>query len=128
MPRRLSWNDYYKVQKLSQQPLDVQQADFRGCLTEDMRVHLKCAIDISETDNSTVDEILDKIQDFLRQKRNVALDRVAFEERKQYEGECFDNFYVSLKKLAEESDLCDNCTEQRLVTRIMSGVHNTEVR
>ena len=66
-----------------------------------MKIHLKCAIDVSHSDNSTVEEILDKIQEYLRQKRNVALDRVAFEERKQLEGESFDHFYVSLKKLSE---------------------------
>ena len=93
-----------------------------------MKTHLKCAIDVSHSDNSTVEEILDKIQEYLRQKRNVALDRVAFEERKQLEGESFDHFYVSLKKLSEEGDLCSHCIEPRLVTRIMSRINSIEVR
>ena len=42
----------------------------------------------------------------IRQQRNVALDRVIFEERKQEEGEMFDTFYVSLKEIAGDADLC----------------------
>ena len=79
--------------------MDVQQADFRCCLSEEMKIHLKCAIDVSHSDNFTVEEIHDKIQENLRQKRNFALDRVAFEERKQLEGESFDHFCVSLNPL-----------------------------
>ena len=125
---RESWNDYARIQKLGNQPSDIQRADFRCCLSEDMKVHLKCGINVSEEDGHSVDEILDRIQDYLRQKRNVALDRVAFEERKQEDGECFDNFYVAIRKLAEEGDMCDNCYDQRLVTKIMSGTNNLEVR
>ena len=39
-------------------------------------MHLKCAIDVLHSENSTVEEIVDKIHKYLRQKRNVALDRV----------------------------------------------------
>ena len=55
----------------------------------------------------------------LRQKRNITLDRVAFEERKQQEGELFDDFYVAIRSLADESDLCEHCKEQRITTRII---------
>ena len=125
---RDSWNDYYKLQKLNSQPIDIQRADLRSCLTEEMKIHLKCAIDVVENDNSSVNEVLDKVENYLRQKRNVALDRVAFEERKQHDGEDFDTFYVSLRKLAEEGEICQNCVETRLVTRIMSGIADVEVR
>ena len=65
-----------------------------------MKTHIKCAIyiDVHETSQESVDEILDKIQQYLRQKRNVTLDRVAFEEIKQQQGETFDSFYVAVKK------------------------------
>ena len=125
---RNAWNDYVMLQELDKQPIEVQKADFRCCLSEDMRIHLKCAIDIEDRNEFSVSQILDKIQEYLRQKRNVALDRVAFEERKQQNGENFDDFYVSLRKLAEESDLCDECYEQRITTRIMSGIRDTNVR
>jgi len=89
---RLSWNDYVMLQKIDKLPVNVQKADLRCCFTEAMRFHIKCAMDITDDGNETVDEILNKIQDYLRQKRNVALDRVAFEERKQHRVRVSTNF------------------------------------
>ena len=125
---RNAWNDYAMLQQLDKQPIEVQKADFRCCLSEEMRIHLKCAIDIEDENDLSVAEIMDKIQEYLRQKRNVALDRVAFEERRQQNGESFDEFYVSVRRLADESDLCDKCYDQRLTTKIMSGIRDTNVR
>ena len=93
-----------------------------------MRSYIKCALAISKDTQMTVKQILDTVENHLRQRRNIALDRVAFVERRQQEGESFDNFYVSIKKLAEEADLCGDCLEQRLVTRIMSGIRCKELK
>ena len=123
-----TWNDYVMLQKLKDFPLEVQKADFRSCLSEEMKTHIKCVIDVHETSQESVDEILDKIQQFLRQKRNVTLDRVAFEEIKQHHGETFDSFYVAVKKQAEEADLCDHCIETRICTKIMVGIKSHELR
>ena len=85
-----------------------------------MKINLKCAINISEENGTaTIEEILEKIQEYLRQKQNVALGRVAFEERRQEVDESFDSFYVAIRKLADEGDICNNCYEQPLVTRNM---------
>ena len=127
-PWREIWNDYSMLIKLDQFPLQVQKAEFRSCLSEDMRILLKCALDVQENDTSTIAQILDKIQNHLRMKRNVALDRVAFEQRKQEVGEAFDDFYVSIKQLAEEADLCDACRDQRLTTKIMASIVDQEMR
>ena len=125
---REAWDDYSMLQRIDTLPLHNQHAFFRSCLTEDMRTYLKCAIDINTGGTSTVKEILDAIQAHLRSKRNVTLDRVAFVERKQEEGKQFDSFFVAIKKLADEADICQQCVEVRLCTRIMSGVRDTELR
>ena len=45
---RTIWNDYRMISKLDQLPLHIQKAEFRSCLTEDMPIHIKCAIDIQD--------------------------------------------------------------------------------
>ena len=45
---RNAWKDYAMLQQLDKQPIEVQKADFRCCLSEEMRIHLKCAIDIED--------------------------------------------------------------------------------
>lgn len=125
---RETWKDYYMLTRINRMSQDRQRAHFRSCLTIDMKSLLKCAIGVSQEDDYTVEEILDKIKNHLRNKRNVALDRVAFTERKQSEGESFDMFFVALKKLAEEADICEQCKDSRLTTQIMSGIKSQELK
>ena len=126
---RETWEDYAMLQNHEKLPLAIQKADFRSCLSDDMKQHLKCAIDIAMDDeNISLKDILDKIQAHLRLKRNVAIDKVAFETLRQEEEQSFDEFYVSLRKLASEADLCSQCVDTRLVTKIMAGIHSQEIR
>ena len=74
------------------------------------------------------DEVLDKIKNYIRSQRNIALDCVAFEKRKQAAGENFDLFLIAIKTLARDADLCNECLNRRLVTKIMSGTYDKETR
>ena len=74
------------------------------------------------------DEVLDKIKNYIRSQRNIALDCVAFEERKQAAGENFDSFLNAIKTLARDADLCNECLNRRLVTKIMSRIYDKETR
>ena len=82
----------------------------------------------TEQEEPTINDILDQIQKYLRDQRNVALDRVEFEGRKQQVGENFDSFYMHLRKIAENADLCKHCFDTRLTTRIISGILSGETR
>ena len=77
---------------------------------------------------TTLNEQLNEIAEHFRRQRNVALYRVQFEQRQQQAGESFDNFYVAIRELATDAELCGTCLESRLTTRIMSGVRSEEVR
>ena len=49
-------------------------------LDPSMQQVVEVALNILPTTHLTPDEILDQIADYVRAKRNIALDRVAFEE------------------------------------------------
>ncbi|KZR98140.1 Uncharacterized protein APZ42_006574, partial [Daphnia magna] len=76
----------------------------------------------------TPDEILDLIADYIRAKRNIALDRVAFDECHQSTSESFEDFYIRLRRLADAADLCGTCADARIATRIMAGIRDTETK
>ena len=78
--------------------------------------------------SSTVDELLDIISAHLRSRRNIALDRVAFAERRQQPGESFDDFLVALRKLGANADLCHECLDQCITTQIMLGIRDVELK
>ena len=78
----------------------------RTSLSIEMRSVLHLAIGIENDDDISVLEILDQIHEYVRAKRNVTLDRVALEERKQEDGEPFDQFYIDLREIANRLRPC----------------------
>lgn len=125
---RRSWEDFVELEQLDRLPGRQQRAMLRTSLSIEMRATLQLAIGIDNDDDITVTAILDRIQEHIRAKRNVTLDRVALEERKQEEGEPFDHFYMELREIANNADLCQQCLDDRLTTRIMSGIRDPETR
>jgi hypothetical protein len=55
---------------------------------------------------TTLNAVFDRISDYIRAKRNVSFDRMAFEERRQGPSEHFDDFYIGLWWLVEAEGLC----------------------
>ena len=125
---RSLWNDYATLIRLDRLTPREQCALLRSCLSVEMRSTLEFALQFETSDVCPVEELLDNIHKFLRGRRNIALDRVAFEERRQEPGETFDDFYITLKKLAANADLCSTCRDERMATKLMSGVRDGEVR
>jgi hypothetical protein len=101
-------------------------AAFRMTLDPTMQQVVEVGLNITPATITTPDQVLDRIADYIRAKRNVALDRMAFEERKQGPSESFDDFFIALRRLADAADLCGNCSEKRLVTRIIAGTRDTD--
>ena len=64
----------------------------------------------------------------LRSRRNIALDRIPFAERRQQPGESFDDFLVAPRKLGAIADLCHECHDQRITTHIMLGIRDVELK
>lgn len=122
-----SWDDYAKLTHLHESQRDEQLAELRMCLSDNMRALLQHAIGVdNEVDD--VNSILKKIEGYLREQKNVTIDRVKFEERQQLEGESFDAFLIALKQLSGEAELCNGCLDQRLTTRIISGIRDAATR
>jgi hypothetical protein len=98
------------------------------CLDPSMQQVVEIVLGILPTTVTTPDAVLDLIGNYVRGKRNVALDRVAFEERRQGPAESFDDFYISLRRLADAADLCGACIDSRMATRIMAGIRDSETK
>ena len=94
----------------------------------DMREAVEHVLLIPDETELSAEALLDKIKEYVRSQRNIALDCVAFEERKQAIGESFDAFLIAIKTLARDADLCDSCVDRRLVTKIMSEIRDKKTR
>ena len=67
---------------------------------------LEHTLDIPPATDKTVEEVLDALQGHIKSLHNEALHRRKLLGRKQFEGESFSDFYVWLKHIAEELDVC----------------------
>lgn len=76
---------------------------------------------------SRTDDILYSIASYIRAKRNVSFDRVAFCECRHSPSESFDDFYMRLKSLAGLAQMCNTCTDEQMATGIMTGMRNASI-
>jgi hypothetical protein len=120
------WNDFSQLNQLSAVPVNEQMVAFRMVLDPSMHQVVNVALGISPTSMATPANVLDQIKDYSRSKRNIALDRVAFEECKQGTTETFDAFYIRLKNFAEAANHYITCSDERMATRIMAGIRDAE--
>ncbi len=93
-----------------------------------IRFHCKLA---KEDNGTTVPLILDQLNEYYRERRNIALDRVNFHQRRQGPDEDFDQFQFALLEMAEDAALCSHCVhcrEDQIVTQIIVGCSDEKAK
>ena len=80
---RKAYNDYVVVAQAQELPQRSQLALLRKFFSMDMREAVKHILLIPDETELSAEALLDKIKEYVRSQRNIALDCVAFEERKQ---------------------------------------------
>ena len=89
---------------LSQLPREKQLIQMRMCLALETQRVLEHTLGISPSTDKSVEEVLDALQLHIRGLRNEVLRQRELLSCKQLEGESFADYYVRLRRLAEEVD------------------------
>lgn len=100
----------------------------RMALDPSMQQVVEIALEILPKSFTTPDQFLDQIAEYVRAKRNIALNRVAIEERRLRSSESFDVFFIGLGRLADATNLCGTCSESRMANRIMAEIRDSKRR
>ncbi|XP_037784643.1 uncharacterized protein LOC119580605 [Penaeus monodon] len=87
-------------------PSSKQHIQLRMCLTPEMRRVLEHKLNVPADPTCSVDDVLTKLEEHIKNASNEALRQKAFSKCKQADGECFDDFWIRLKILSQEIDLC----------------------
>ena len=128
---RRRWTDYARMVDLATLPREKQLIQMRMCLTLDMQGTLERTIGIPPDTSMPVDEILDALQEHIKNSRNEVLRRRDLINCRQHQGETFDQFHARVQRLAEEVDVCATrsvaCEEVQIRTVIMNGLRNEEL-
>ena len=124
-----SYDNYLQLSKVKDEEEEDKRARLWTFLSKEMQDMAEHALDIKIQDTKmTSAEILQSIKDHVNQKISLPLQRAKFEQRNQRQGEDFDMFYVSLKKLAVSANICKTCFEERIASRITVGIRDTELQ
>jgi hypothetical protein len=111
---RNRWNDFCQLSQLSTYPANEQMAAFRMVLDPAMQQIVEVALGIYSATLLSPTDVLDQINTYIRSKRNIALDRVAFEDCRQSNSETYDDFYIHLRGLAD-AGIRDSETSRKLL-------------
>ena len=121
------FNDYRLLTGISKVPNNQQKAVLRSLLDDEWFRVTKFALAINmESEDTTVETIIEQMQQHLRSQRNVVLDRKEFYMRNQQQDEKFDDYFIALQEIAGFCDFCKHCLNQQYRDRIVTGVQNEE--
>ena len=128
---RRRWADYATMVDLASLPQPKQLIQLRMCLSLETQRVLEHTLLVPPDSTSSVDEVLNTLQQHFKDSSNEALRRRAFTSCKQAPGETFADFFVRLKGLSEEIDVCkandNDCQEAWIKHGILTGVSDEEL-
>jgi hypothetical protein len=102
---RKTWTNYTTVIKLPDQTREQQIATFRSFCSPELLDKMIHAMKIAEDTTQTLEQILTRVEIYLKERRNIALDCLRLVNPKQQEGEVFEDFYVAPCVAAQNADL-----------------------
>lgn len=121
------FEDYSLLTGIHKAPNDQQKAILRSLLDDEWFRVAKFALNIQmESDETTVDTIIEQMQIHLRSQRNIVLDRKEFYLRNQQQEERFDDYFIALQEIAGFCDFCNHCLDEQFRDRIVTGIQNDE--
>ena len=123
-----SWKNYATMAKLEELPMQDQISQFHQCCTPPLLDRMVHSMGIPDDTDDDLAGVLNIIEEFLRQRRNLAFDRQNLLSRKQNDGEGFEDFYTELCKLAETADLRDMTFDQCMANLILVGIEDENTR
>lgn len=116
---------------LQRLPREKQLIQLRMSISLEVQRTLEHTLGITPNTQLAVEEVLDVLQSHFKSQRNEALRRRELLCCKQATGESFSDFYVRLKNLAEEVDLCSGdpvtCAETQLKMVLLMGIRDEEL-
>ena len=122
------WTTYTVLSRFDNLDRNIQVHLFLHC-PSDESLKVYNGFEFASDDNArTVQEIIDKFEDFIIGETNETYERFIFHQRVQQEGEEFDKFYTDLKTLVKTCNFCDDCVDSMLRDRIILGIRDSTTR
>ncbi|MPC42878.1 hypothetical protein E2C01_036509 [Portunus trituberculatus] len=119
-------NDYATFTDLAKLDLPKQHIQLRMCMTPEVLHILQYRLRVTPDDMRSIEQVLDALEQHVKAQTNEALRHRDLFSCKQRVGECFNDFFVRVKNLAEAVDICKGantqCEETQLKQVLLMGV------
>lgn len=114
--------------ELQKKPDTVKTAILLNCLGRDA-VEVFQSFDLSEEDKKKYEAVYNQFNILCKGKTNEVYESFVFYERKQMDGEPFDNFLIDLKKQAKKCNFGSVESENRMIRdRIVHGIADKKLQ
>lgn len=123
---RTKFKDYFNANKMSNLSHEDQKAYLRACLAVDTINTMDMYMEVTE--NMSVNEQLDKLEDYFRSSVSIVRRRFEFHRCQQEQGESFSDFFVRLKILGSVAELDNISYEDQLATRVVLAIRDPELQ
>ena len=117
------WNDYVMISELDKKPKQYQAAILRYTFSPETR-KIYSSLGLTATEKEDPESIIPAIETFAKGIINETLERHLFNNRKQEEGERFDDFMTELKVMVTNCNYCANCLPGILRDRVVGDILN----
>ncbi len=121
------WEDYALLSNLDRQDKKKQAALLRYTFSSDTR-KIYNSLALADAQKEEPEQIIAELEKFAKGTINEILERHHFNNRRQQDGEKFDDFLTELKVLATNCNYCVNCYPGILRDRVVEGVSSDVVR
>ena len=122
------WTNYALLTNLSTKPREYQVALLENCLGDDAVTLYEGFSFTTEDSERTTKEIIQAFDDFVKGDVSETFERYTFNNRKQEEGETFNDYYSRLRVLIKSCNYCATCQPSILRDRIVLGITCNETR
>ena len=102
------WRDYEVLTNLKEKPEEYQSAMLRYTFSTETR-HIYDSFNLNEDDSKNSETIIQRLETFAKGIINETIERHSFNNRKQEDGEKFDDFLTDIKVLRKNCNFCNQC-------------------
>ena len=120
-----SWEDYVLLTGLADAEPKIQLAALKNSMTPESRRVLR-NLELTETQRADPEAVLTALESFAVGQINEVIERKKFNERRQADGEIFDDFLTSLRELSHACNFCATCNDSLIRDRIVMGLRSAE--
>ena len=122
---RQKWKNYAIISNLNKQESSYQVALLLHTLGDDALKVYNGFVFATPEDDRTVNEIIDKFNEYAVGEVNETYERYIFNQRCQREEESFESFLAAIRALIKSCNFCNTCLDSILRDRIVLGIRDT---